>query len=474
MLTDTAAAFLSPEMEPLELAIALVAGPLFAGLVAGKALRMLGVGRAPSTTVSVALLLLAPVCAAAAGLRFRMGIWDAAAIGLLGALGLISTRHAWLGRPRELLLAFAAVTLSLGAAEWAARQMAHPAPDFAAIDGGRILLPPIDLENPAPARSDSAEQYRHAIDCCTLLYPDHYPAPVAERLAHDGAPLGSVLYVGDSMVQGLGVPMHQAFPALIGRLDPSTVHVNLAFSGTSVDYHYLMARRWLKHLPPPVRLALVGLYYNDTFEIGQGVPCCNDRSLLALDDGQILDRCAEPAWAPGYGSSARWFLRHSPSPYPVRYAMQFSQLARHLEAVRYRRASYMESPDMPADGRQWEDLRLVLAALHAELAARGIPLVAVVLPFRPALEAPDPTEIEGYRDTRRIAELASSVGIRTVDPWDHLLALVRRDGSSRYFSGDRDIHFSTHGHEVMARWLLENVDELRPPVFPVQESDGNT
>lgn len=463
MLAETAAALVASEIEPLELAIALLAGPLLAGLVAGEALRRLAVGRDPSATASVVLLLLAPFCVAAIGLRFRMGIWDAASIGLLSALGLIAGRQTWLRRPRELLLAIAALGLSLVAAEWAVRRTVPSAPDFAAIEEARIFLPPIDLENPAPERGDSAEQYRHAIEGCTLLYPDHYPATRAERLIHGGAARGSVVYLGDSMVQGLGVPMPEAFPALIGRLDPSTAHVNLAFSGTSVDYHYVMARRWLKHLPSPVRLALVGLYFNDTFEIGQGVPCCNDRSVLALDDGRVRERCASPLWASGYGNSAAWFLRHSPSPYPVRYAMRFSQLARHLEAARYRRASYMESPDMPSGGSEWQDLREVLAALHSDLADRGIPLVAVVLPFRPALEAPDPAAIKAHRDTQRLAQLASSLGIRTLDPWDHFHSLVRRDGSSRYFSGDRDIHFSRHGHEAMADWLLDNVDELREP-----------
>jgi lysophospholipase L1-like esterase len=103
----------------------------------------------------------------------------------------------------------------------------------------------------------------------------------------------------------------------------------------------------------------------------------------------------------------------------------------------------------------------ILAALRADLAGDNIPLVALVLPARAALEAEDPSTYPGYGDTERMKQLATALGIRTLDPWNHFRALVQRNGSSRYFLGENDIHFTAEGHIEMADWLAANVDEIR-------------
>ncbi len=71
-----------------------------------------------------------------------------------------------------------------------------------------------------------------------------------------------------------------------------------------------------------------------------------------------------------------------------------------------------------------------------------------------------PPEAPSYRSGRRIAAIAADLGIRTLDPWDVLRPAVQRDGSSRYFLGDSDIHFKPEGHRLMADWLAEH---LPPP-----------
>jgi hypothetical protein len=75
------------------------------------------------------------------------------------------------------------------------------------------------------------------------------------------------------------------------------------------------------------------------------------------------------------------------------------------------------------------------------------------MPLRAALEADDPTSVRGY-DRRSDERLALSLGIPTLDPWEHFRPLVQRDGSSRYFIGDHDIHMSREGHIEMADWLV--------------------
>jgi lysophospholipase L1-like esterase len=86
--------------------------------------------------------------------------------------------------------------------------------------------------------------------------------------------------------------------------------------------------------------------------------------------------------------------------------------------------------------------------------------------MRGAFEAPDPQAFDGYGQAKRTEELAKSLGIRTLDPWDHFLPLVKRDGVSRYFLGGDDIHLSPDGHIELANWLAENVPEIRAAVRP--------
>ncbi len=461
MIRETAAALFSPEIEASELALALLLGPLLAGLLVGSVLRQLRGRVADSKLSAIALLLIFPTAVGLIGTRLRLGVWDGASIGLLTALGLVAGLYAWHRRARELLLAVAASALALGAAEWTVRAIAPPPPGFRAIEGAVVFLPRVDLEHLEPARGDFAEHYGAAIDGCALLFPDFYPAHVAERTARARAAQGSVVYLGDSMTYGHGVPMQSAFPALLEEHDPRRSHVNLGFPGTSTDYHYVIARRWLDHLPPPVELVVLGLYFNDILEIGQAMPCCGGRSLLVFENGGMpMERCTTPEWVAGYGQSLGWFLRHSPSPYPLRAAMEFSHIARYVEAVRAQRSAWIGDQDRPLGGSEWDRIRDILTALHKELNRRDVPHVALMLPSRAALEAIDPSGLAGHRDARRLVEMASHLGIRTFDPWEHFRSLVQRDGSARYFIGDDDIHLSPEGHDELARWLAANVDEL--------------
>jgi hypothetical protein len=264
------------------------------------------------------------------------------------------------------------------------------------------------------------------------------------------------------MTYGLGVRLDEAFPAMLERHTPTLFHFNLGFPGTSVDYHYVIARRWIPLIRPPVKLVVVGLYFNDVLEIDQGMSCCQNHSVVTFESGAPVERCPTPTWTPGYGRSISWFLRNSPPPYPLRVAMGFSHMARYAGAILYRSASETVGSDRPNDeGAVWDHMGEILAALRTELAARNIRLVAVMMPIRSALDAPDPTTHESYKAENRTKELSKSLGIHTFDPWDHFRPLVERDGSSRYFIGSDDIHLSAEGHVEMANWLAENVPEIR-------------
>jgi lysophospholipase L1-like esterase len=380
---------------------------------------------------------------------------------------MVAALYAWDDHPLEVLLAVASLALTLGAAEWLVRTVFPHPPGFPAVESAKLFLPRIDLENPEPARGDFTESHREAIDACAMLYPERHPGYVAERTRRDGEAEGSVVYLGDSMTYGLGVGLEQAFPAVLERRTPTLFHFNLGFPGTSVDYHYVIAKHWVPLVRPPVKLVVIGLYFNDILEIGQGMSCCWNRSVVTFEEGSPVQRCPQPSWVAGYGESISWFLLHSPPPYPLRVAMQFSYLARYAGAVLSASASRAVSSDRPdREDAVWDQMGGLLLALRNDLASRDIPLVAVMLPMRGAFEAPDPQAFDGYGQAKRTEELAKSLGIRTLDPWDHFLPLVKRDGVSRYFLGGDDIHLSPDGHIELANWLAENVPEIRAAVRP--------
>lgn len=449
-------------LEPPILALALLIGPLLAGFLAGSGLRAWRGGGTRSAVTALVLFLACPVAAAALGPYIRMGIWDSALIGLLAGLGMLGGLFAWQRRPLEMLLAAASFGLALGAAECAVRKTVPPPPGYPAIEGASLFLPRIDLEHAEPARGDFVDFHRQAVDGCSLLYPENHPAHVAERTGRDREAVGSVVYLGDSMTYGLGVRMDQAFPAVLEQRTPSLFHFNLGFPGTSVDYHYMIARHWIDRISPPVKLVVLGLYFNDILEIGQGMPCCQNRSLLTFEDGAPAERCPAPSWVPGYGESMAWFLRNSPPPYPLRAAMSFSHMAQYLGALQTQRASRaVETSDRPTGGTEWRRMSEILAALRADLDRRRVSLVALLMPARAALEAREPATLDSYRHVERLKQLTASLGIRTVDPWPHFLPLVQRDGSSRYFLGTHDIHLTREGHVEMANYLAATADEIR-------------
>jgi lysophospholipase L1-like esterase len=142
--------------------------------------------------------------------------------------------------------------------------------------------------------------------------------------------------------------------------------------------------------------------------------------------------------------------------------MEFSHIARYAGAVLNQSASQAINSDRPSsEDVVWKQMGDTLATLRNDLAARNIPLVAIMLPIRMALEAPDPSTLDSYVEEKQIKDLATSLGIPTYDPWDHFRPLVQRDGSSRYFLRSDDIHLNPEGHVEMANWLAERIPGIR-------------
>src|SRR5262245_19680954 len=73
------------------------------------------------------------------------------------------------------------------------------------------------------------------------------------------------------------------------------------------------------------------------------------------------------------------------------------------------------------------------------------------------------TSLPSRRQACVSSPVPSGLAIPTLDSSELFAAAVRRDGSSRYFLGDRDIHFTPEGHRLLGEWLATRLPIPRPP-----------
>jgi lysophospholipase L1-like esterase len=404
------------------LALALVVGPLAAGLALGR--------RLGGSVRRAAILALTPLLATLAALPAlaRLGAWDALAPAILVGAGVVMGSGRAPARALGARLALVAVStlVALAGLELAARALPAPAASFA---------PPREVQLLLPAAED--------LGGCAPLHPDAAPAAFAARTAavRPGAPV--VLHLGDSMVEGVGVTPEEAFPALLGRAQPGVAHVNAGFAGTSLDFQLLVARAWLPRLAA-TRVVLHVFGYNDLAELDRATPCCPGGPLL---DAAAEARCAAPAWP--HGRLDR--LAASPAPYGVRVAAGSSALARRAVLGFAALGARLGAAPPPAD--RWARYAQLLRALATDLKRRGVPLTVVYLPARASLEGPSPRESGDHALRGRVLELARSLGAEAVDPWELLEDAVRAEGAARWYLPPPDIHFTAAGHRLLAEWL---------------------
>jgi lysophospholipase L1-like esterase len=389
-------------------------------------------------------------------------------VGLCAGVGLILGAHDLVRRRwRELGLSACATALALGAGELYARLLMPPPPGRPPIESARVMLPGVDLDDPAPANADYVFSYRQTIDACAYLHPDRYPRFLHERIDRPSAPRRVVLHLGDSLTFGQGVGRERAFPALLESRAPDTAHINAGLPMTSIDYHYLIEKHWLPLIHSPVELVVLNLYYNDALELDQPLACCDDQPPVDYRDSGVIDQCAEVHWAPDFGRSMSWSARSSPVPYPLRVATEWSVLARQVEGIFVNWSSRHFHAEAPrgrgSSDDQWGHFRLVLQAIRDDLQSRHIPLVAVLLPVRSSMESPDPAATPPYAIYAKMKELCDSLQITLLDPRPHFEPLIKQRGSRAYFLRDDDIHFNEAGHIEMANWLET---ALRPYLKP--------
>lgn len=127
--------------------------------------------------------------------------------------------------------------------------------------------------------------------------------------------------------------------------------------------------------------------------------------------------------------------------------------------------SLLPSPEQPPAVRQaWDVTEALLAEIANELAARDIPLLAVVVPFSRSFE-PDwqeyrrrrPAGIEADHGTRRTEAALMRLGVPTISVRGRIAehGLVAADLYLR-----RNRHLNATGHRWVAEWILAALAEL--------------
>jgi len=434
------------------ISLALLFGAPLSGHVAGALARWLRGrdllrGSIPSLVVLGATVALAVLVATR---RWHVGLWDSVLAGVLFGTGAVLGARGALARVgwASVLLSIGSAALSLAVAEIASRTLLPAPRAIVPRDPPKLVL---DDPNAHTGPFQPSGDWKQ--DACAFLYPDLHPGVLESRAPADDGGRPVVLHVGDSMVQGCGLPISESFPARLAEIDPATLHVNAGLAAMSVDYYLLHAERWVtrRRVDRVIFYVFVG---NDLDEIDQQMPCCWGGPLLDYGPDGVRERCSRPA------SSADALAWHSPLPYPLRAATKFSSLALRIATLRSR-----PRPKREHDSR-WPHFEAVMRAARDRMGAHGVGFAVVLLPLREALQSPEPKQSEAYAIRTRALETCNRLGIRTLDTWDFFEDAVRRTGPARWFitrDGFEDLHFSAEGNDQFARWLAGQLAGLFAP-----------
>jgi hypothetical protein len=285
--------------------------------------------------------------------------------------------------------------------------------------------------------------------------PKLWPEP--RNQASDFGPGGPPyhLRLGDSMVTGdeLTHELETSFPGL--------KEAEIAIPGTGPDIQYYLLERFVREAgTPPVAVTHHLFAGNDIGNLDCDMHFCRGAGILEYPPSGPQP-CRHLAWT----FSAGMILAESPPPYLLSVASPYVQVARlGMGAVRqvankdHICPTHNADDPHPADWEQrWSHFEAILKTERDLLARGGIPLVAVVLPYRPSLESEKPEATGGYVDQTRMVATLQKLGIRTLDAWPLFRGAVVRDGSAPYFQPNRDVHFSQQGKQLYANWLAEQL-----------------
>lgn len=414
--------------------------PLLLGFLTGLLFSRL-LRRTASSRWSAVVLGLSPLLAVTMlSPKIHVGYPDLLLLAVLAGIGILFGSHerAKSLERRSIALALGSFVLALFLLEISLRLILPPPPAFPRARD-------IQLVPSLFSRNDH--------DSWSALHPERYPFRFALRVAKARQARTVFLHVGDSMVHGSHVNPSLRFTALLNLWQKKIYHLNAGILGTGPDFQYLLIRRWSALVR--MRRVLHHVYLgNDLLEMDRAYVVCRDSPLLEYTEKGIRPRCSRPEWG---STGARPLLTGLP-PYPLRVATSFSFAARHLCAIFWRFSRRLK--DRFDVKTAWPHFASVITATAEHLKKLGVGYTVVLLPPRDHLSRKTTTRERMFRD--RTLALCRKLGIEHLDAHPILEPLVRKHGSGRYFIDDPpgDVHFNPRGHEVIARWLMKELEHV--------------
>jgi lysophospholipase L1-like esterase len=259
------------------------------------------------------------------------------------------------------------------------------------------------------------------------------PAQQAAKASH------AVVFVGDSVTFGVGVPDEKTFVELFAAAHPDVRTINAAVIGYSLEDYIAAVRRLLEQPGPAPRHVFLGFCLND-------VSPSSKAEILASLEGP-------PASAPAEGgllATLNAFLRERSKLYLVLKSL----------LVDSSRGYYAADAPRYADRETMKRALDALEEIKRMLAARDVGLTVLILPYEYQFRAPDPTTAWGPQGVVR--SLLERAGIDYVDLAPDFAAGIERSErrSKEYYLYNDPMHLSPLGHALVAdrveRWWKTN------------------
>jgi lysophospholipase L1-like esterase len=250
----------------------------------------------------------------------------------------------------------------------------------------------------------------------------------------------AVIFVGDSVSFGVGVPDGRTFVALFAAAHPDFRTINAAVIGYSLEDYVAAVRRLLERPGPAPRHVFLGFCLND-------VSPSSKAEILASIAGPLASTSAQG----GLVATLNAFLRERSKLYLVLKSL----------LVDSSRGYYAADAPRYADRETMKRAFDALEEIKRMLAARDVGFTVLILPYEYQFRAPDPTTAWGPQQA--VKSLLERAGIDYVDLASEFAAeaaMSQRRLADYYLYND-PMHLSPLGHALVAdtvsRWWKTNV-----------------
>jgi hypothetical protein len=256
-----------------------------------------------------------------------------------------------------------------------------------------------------------------------------------------------LLCLGDSFTFGHGVGDDQAWPAVLGRLDPRLETMNMGENGYGFGEMFLRYQR--DGLTLDHDAVIVSFIWEDLVRMKYSVLYGYPKPVL----GMVGDRLV---------------LKSEPLPrrswrVPLRHRLKILDDLQLVSLLRSALTGPATAPDLaakpvPLDQSYWETVFEIMARMVRTCHLRGREVFFVYLPSLHGLRTDDLVETRNY-----LAERCNSAGIRFVDLTPAFAALPRTQQDNLYLPEEgvplTTIHYSPEGHAFVAAEVKRQIVE---------------